>query len=369
MDNNISGKSTKEKVILFIKHNIDISNKSTKEEVAEFFKNNFRASEDVSNNFIKEYISGDILPILSDHDLESLGLNFDLINTWMQYYYKNMDKFKENEVKEEISSNSTSEEVKIFLESYLDFKENIDLNGKLLFGLNEEEMKKLAMKLGQRKKLIKYINKINMNKNKVETNMTVTKKSSVEEVANFLMNKLKLSKQTIEKLLLDGKALFDIEEDYIDKLDIPISEKGILKKFTVFKQNYFHFNIFMIICSQENFLKEKNFSFYFMKANDKKIFCEYNILHQGKSDQIYKSQICDLFLIKIDLGILADKLYMTFKNEKNEEYNGYIYIKKNIEMNDYFCFSNFNFGKSDLLKNKIINLSIDTIFNEFSRYF
>ena len=328
MDNNISGKSTKEKVILFIKHNIDISNKSTKEEVAEFFKNNFRASEDVSNNFIKEYISGDILPILSDHDLESLGLNFDLINTWMQYYYKNMDKFKENEVKEEISSNSTSEEVKIFLESYLDFKENIDLNGKLLFGLNEEEMKKLAMKLGQRKKLIKYINKINMNKNKVETNITVTKKSSVEEVANFLMNKLKLSKQTIEKLLLDGKALFDIEEDYIDKLDIPISEKGILKKFTVFKQNYFHFNIFMIICSQENFLKEKNFSFYFMKANDKKIFCEYNILHQGKSDQIYQSEICDLFLIKIDLGILHDKLYMTFKNEKNEEYNGYIYIKK-----------------------------------------
>ena len=68
MDNNISGKSTKEKVILFIKHNIDISNKSTKEEVAEFFKNNFGASEDVSNNFIKEYISGDILPILSDHD-------------------------------------------------------------------------------------------------------------------------------------------------------------------------------------------------------------------------------------------------------------------------------------------------------------
>ena len=261
MDNNISGKSTKEKVILFIKHNIDISNKSTKEEVAEFFKNNFRASEDVSNNFIKEYISGDILPILSDHDLESLGLNFDLINTWMQYYYKNMDKFKENEVKEEISSNSTSEEVKIFLESYLDFKENIDLNGKLLFGLNEEEMKKLAMKLGQRKKLIKYINKINMNKNKVETNITVTKKSSVEEVANFLMNKLKLSKQTIEKLLLDGKALFDIKEGFIDKLDIPISEKGILKKFTVFKQNYFHFNIFMIICSQENFLKEKNFFF------------------------------------------------------------------------------------------------------------
>jgi len=135
----------------------NISNKSTKEEVAEFFKNQFRVNEDVSNNCIKEYISGDILPILSDYDFKSvLGLKFAPLKRWRKYYYENEDKFKEEEIKEEISPDSSSEEVKKFLESYLDFKDNYNLDGKILFRLNEKDMKKLGMKLGQRKKLIKY---------------------------------------------------------------------------------------------------------------------------------------------------------------------------------------------------------------------
>ena len=43
-----------------------ISNKSTKEEVSAFFSNKFKVNEDISKNFIKEYISGEIFQIYQE---------------------------------------------------------------------------------------------------------------------------------------------------------------------------------------------------------------------------------------------------------------------------------------------------------------
>jgi len=60
----------------------DICFKSTKEEVAKFFAEYFRINEDVYNNLIKEYISGDILPNLSQEDLSYLGLRKISIMKW-----------------------------------------------------------------------------------------------------------------------------------------------------------------------------------------------------------------------------------------------------------------------------------------------
>ena len=133
----------------------DICFKSTKEEVAKFFAEYFRINEDVYNNLINEYISGDILPNLSQEDLSYLGLRKISIMKWGQYHDKNKDKFKGDKIKEEISFNSTIEDVTKFFKSYLDFGKNSkNLNGKMLFELKEEDMKKLGMKLGQRKRLI-----------------------------------------------------------------------------------------------------------------------------------------------------------------------------------------------------------------------
>ena len=160
----------------------------------------------------------------------------------------------------------------------------------------------------------------------------------------------------------------ELKKDDIAKFDIPNSEKEILNNFIKNKDKFCQLNIFMIICFKEQFLKDKNISFYFMRKNDKKI-CNHIILNQSKSDQIFKDEICDLFLIKIDLNYLTDKLHITLKKEIKEEYNGNIIINKHIGINNYFCFDNFIFHESDLLENKIVNLSIDTIFNQFSRYF
>ena len=64
----------------------DISNKSTKEEIAIFFENNFNINKDISDKFIKEYISGDILPHLTFEDFKFLGLNLDSIISWNTYF-------------------------------------------------------------------------------------------------------------------------------------------------------------------------------------------------------------------------------------------------------------------------------------------
>ena len=107
----------------------DLSDKSTKEEVAEFFKLNLKIN-DICSNFITEYITGNILPDLSTNDFKYLGLQLEHIINWNKYYDENEDNFKEVEIKEEISANSNSEEVKQFLLNYLDFTDNVNnLNG------------------------------------------------------------------------------------------------------------------------------------------------------------------------------------------------------------------------------------------------
>ena len=243
----------------------DITNKSTKEEVADFFKKRFRVPEDISNNFIKEYISGDILSYLTHDDFRYLGLKLAHIKRWYYYYEKNEDKFKDEEIKEEIFFNSSPEEVKKFLHSYLDFKEDFKLDGEMLFGLNEEDLIKLGMKLVQRKRLIKYINYFN---NKQKKGKVISFESSTEEIANFLLNELKISKETIAELELDGETLFYLEKSDIDGLNIPNSEKEILKEFIEDKEKNYKFNIFILICFQENYFNKINISFYYTKEND-----------------------------------------------------------------------------------------------------
>ena len=62
-----------------------------KEEVAAFFESKFGLNKDVSNKFITEYITGDILPNLSFNDFIFLGLNLDTIISWNKYYDENED--------------------------------------------------------------------------------------------------------------------------------------------------------------------------------------------------------------------------------------------------------------------------------------
>ena len=139
-------------------NNLPISEASSKEEVADYLSTKFKLKEELKNIIIKEFISGDVLPTLSNEDFEKMGFKKGQKKIIMKCIEENKNKFKEKEITEKIMINSNTEEVKIFFEKCLEFKGELNgLNGKGLLELNEERMKILGLKLGQRKRLIKYI--------------------------------------------------------------------------------------------------------------------------------------------------------------------------------------------------------------------
>ena len=221
-----------------------LSIESSKEEVAEYFVKNFKLPELNKEILINEDISGDVLPQLSQLtqsnflELLSRGNNKTKVVTFLKlktYLEKNKDNFKEKEKKEIITANSNPEEVKRFFNKCLNFQKDLNgLNGKDLLDLDEQKMKQLGLNLGQRFKLIKYINYFNtliidlVPKDKYE----ITKNSSEEEVAEFLKLKLNFSKESIESLGLDVDSFIQLKIEDIDSFnDLKEEERIKLKKF------------------------------------------------------------------------------------------------------------------------------------------
>ena len=330
----------------------DICFKSTKEEVAKFFAEYFRINEDVYNNLINEYISGDILPNLSQEDLSYLGLRKISIMKWGQYHDKNKDKFKGDKIKEEISFNSTIEDVTKFFKSYLDFGKNSkNLNGKMLFELKEEDMKKLGMKLGQRKRLINYIKQLKknkLNKNKF-IKITITENSTEEEVAKFLKDKLHFSQESIDCLGLEGESFFMIEYSDIEDLDdLKEEEKENWKM--LFKQMHLL-----------NDLQNGDINFSFLKEfmeEDKVFENKIKIMtpDDAEAEKLYKKLKCDLEKCQKDLDnieIIIDYYLTFFPNtkediinilqKKDKEYRNEKKIKEliNMDIKNFINIKNF----------------------------
>jgi len=191
-----------------------LSSDSTVEDVVKFFIEKGPISEEIQNKLRNEGISGEVLPLLTEDELKkTIGIKFGPVKKWINYLKENGDKFTEKEIKEIIMPNSKEEEVKSFFETCLNFKgplENMD--GQKLIALNEEEMKKLGLNLGQRKKLNRYIKHfktlIPKETEEENDNFLITKKSSRDDVAKFLRTKLKISQASIDEMQLDGEVLF-----------------------------------------------------------------------------------------------------------------------------------------------------------------
>ena len=130
----------------------DITCSSTKEEVSSFLSSKFKLSKEIQENLIKEGISGDILVDLEDGDFKKMGLKIGPIKKISKYIKDNKANFKEKKIEEKIDAISTAEEVKNFFEKCIEFKGDIDFDGKKLLELNQEDISKLGLNLGQRKK-------------------------------------------------------------------------------------------------------------------------------------------------------------------------------------------------------------------------
>ena len=251
-------------------NNIPLSELSTKEDVVDYLSKKWKLKENVKNLLLSEFISGDILPSITEEDLENLGIKIGPKKNIMKTIEASKSQFKTKELTEKITAKSTKEEVKSFFERCLEFKGDLNsLDGNGLLNLEEEEMKKMGLKLGQRKRLIKYIEYFKTiketNPEEEEENIIVSRESSEEEVSKFLKIKLKFSNDSINLMELDGESLFDLKEDEVDKIkEITTEEKENLKKFLKDldkKEEIINIDINSSISDICNFLKKKlNFS-------------------------------------------------------------------------------------------------------------
>ena len=193
---------------------INLSEESSKEDVANYFLNNFKISIEAKNNLIKEDISGEVLLEIQDSEFKQMGMKLGPMKKVRKFLDDNKTHFKNKEIKETITAISKPEEVKDFFERCFNYKNSLNnLDGKGLIELNEESMKSLGLTLGQRKKLVKYIEyfktiEVNIQE---EEEIILTKKSSEEDVAKFLKTKLHFSEDSIDALGLDGESLFLLE--------------------------------------------------------------------------------------------------------------------------------------------------------------
>ena len=210
-----------------------LSETSTREEVANHICDELKLKDEVKNILINEYITGDILPVLSKDELLSLNIKLGPAKKISRYIERNKNEFKEKNIEIKIYANSSEKEIKDFFEKYIDFKGELNsFDGKKLFELTEEEMKKLGLKYGQIKRLIKYISYFKTLKQPIEEIKKISKKSSVEEVSKFLKLRFHFSQETIDKLDLDGETLFDLTDDEIDNIEgITPEQKADLKEF------------------------------------------------------------------------------------------------------------------------------------------
>ena len=173
-----------------------ISFKSSKEDIANYFVKYFKISEEAKNDLINQDISGDILLTLDETDLKYLRIKIGPLKKIKKFLNENKELFiGEINIDEKITILSKSEEVKLFLEKYLNFTGDLNnLDGKGLFGLKEEEIKKLGLTLGKTKKLIKYIQYFK----------TTTYEETFYELFNVVLdlkNEIKILKEQNSKLI------------------------------------------------------------------------------------------------------------------------------------------------------------------------
>ena len=211
-----------------------ISFDSSSEELADYFMKNCKLSLEQKELFIKEGISGDVL-LEAVPSLKDIGIKPKPIFKIKNFLKNKKDKFKPKEIAEKISI-SNEKDITLFFEKYIGFKG--DLNGKIkkeseLISFGEEDMKKIGLNFGQRKRLIRYINHFKVLKSKKDITITITKESNEKKVNEFLKNELNFCENSIEESGLDAPILFDLTEENLNDYSelIKPEEFEMLKKF------------------------------------------------------------------------------------------------------------------------------------------
>ena len=147
----------------------------TPEEIYSFFNTYYILSEEVKKKIKDELIDGEVLYELNDEDFENLG--FTEVQT------KTIKHIIDDEKKKECNEKPTLEDLIQKLNSI-----GIDNPNTYL----ESDFEKTDLKIGQKKILKKYKDKIKLNK--------INRNSSATEISKFFRYNLQISNESIEVL-------------------------------------------------------------------------------------------------------------------------------------------------------------------------
>ena len=349
--------------------NKTITKNSSPEEVSQFLAANYNLTEENKISLIKENISGDILPLLDNQEFKELGIKLGQKKKIQKFISENIDDLTANQIDNVVNVNSDKEEIKIFLANYLNIKDKEkikDIDGKKLISLNEQEMKNIGLTIGQRKKLVMFIEK--MQKTMKENNVgMITPESSAKEVEIFLKNKFNVSDKIIKEMGLDGESLFLLSEADIDEIeDLPSETKNLLKNFLNNKIKETNSNI------TEKQTKKENKNFYqidiFTTPNGENKISNFRNIDNNenieKSDKDFNIRNDNLIKENIIINN-NEKIIYENKNDINNENNNNI-INNYQLINDNIKGENNNLIESSIYED--INIKNEKNETEFREY-
>ena len=145
-----------------------------------------------------------------------------------------MDNNPKNENIKDISSNSTKEQVSSFLSSKFKISKDIgkkiikeDISGDIIFNLEENELKKLGLKLGPVIKIRKYLAENAANFKEKEVEEKIDDSTSAEEVNNFMEKYIGYKGD----LKLDGNQFLNLKEKDISQMKLNLGQRKKLEKY------------------------------------------------------------------------------------------------------------------------------------------
>jgi len=211
---------------------MSLKKNSSIEEIYDFLKPIVK-KEEILIKFKEERIKGNELFFLEKEDFINLG--FKLFKKLL----KDLEEIKKNQPNilnydENINEESTEEQVNHFLKLEINLSDEIlekikNINGKQFFNFNEKDLMKLNLKLGERKKILKYISS-----NKTKRQIKITTSSNNEEICLFLKNKFNLSDNIIQKFKdqeIDGEQFFTLEESDLGDLEVDENKRKEIIEF------------------------------------------------------------------------------------------------------------------------------------------
>ena len=200
---------------------------SSIDDVCNFLKQ-FNVKDKIISKFREERIKGNEIFYLEKEDFVNLGYKFcnKLVST--------IEETKKNQsdlltIKEIVKDSYSEEKIKNFLKNEMKLDEQTlenfkNINGKEFKKLEKENLINLGLKIGERKKLLSYLELVKSIKENISN---ITNSSSIEDVCNFLKNQFNIDDEILNILKendVDGKMFLGFTPEDIEDLNIEDEE-------------------------------------------------------------------------------------------------------------------------------------------------